>query len=185
MHSLYTTIHPCQESSIAHIGMHRWRVTRGISPISRTQSLSSLGRIIGSNLHPSVRSTPTYTTPDKKTHIITLIDIMPPVLTPERILRRLADNIIIAGVARVIHGMLRPGHIHLGMVVVLYTVGIFGVSGVDFFCCEGVLDVSPFEVIVAVVGRKQSPRWSPHVVIISGVDDYDSFPVTATPSIKN
>ena len=110
---------------------------------------------------------------------------MPPVLATERILRRLANNIIIAGVARVIHGMLRPAHIHLGMVVVLHTVGVFGVSGIDFVCGEGVLDVSPFEVIVAVVGRKQSPRWCPHVVIIFGVDDYDSFPVTATPSIEN
>ena len=68
------------------------------------------------------------------TYIILCIDKMPPVLTSESIIGRLANRVVPSGVAGVKVGVLRPRHVHFRVIIVLDTVRVDGIAGVDFIC---------------------------------------------------
>lgn len=79
---------------------------------------------------------------------------MPPVLTTKSIVERLTDGIVPAGVARVEIRMLRPGHIHLGMIIVLHPIRINGITSVDLLRGQRVLDISPGQIVIFAVRRE-------------------------------
>lgn len=74
---------------------------------------------------------------------------MPPVIAAESVVQGLAGRIVPAGVAGIEVGVLRPGNVDLGVVVVLDTVRVSGLAGLDLLGGEGVLDITPRKVVVA------------------------------------
>ena len=85
------------------------------------------------------------------TYIILRINKIPPILAAKRIIQGLTDGIIPASVAGIKVGMFRPRHVNLGMVVVLDTIGCFGIACVDLLGGEGILNITPGEIVIATV----------------------------------
>jgi hypothetical protein len=107
------------------------------------------------------------------------INKVPPVLAAERILQRLTNRVDPCRVASIEIRVLRPRHIHLGVIVVLHTVGSLCIARLDLIRREGVLDIAPCQVVVAAMSGQERTGWSPHVTTtLARVDDDHTFPVT-------
>lgn len=131
----------------------------------------------GSRIFVSSQLSPCSRTP-KEAYIILRINKVPPVLAAERILQRLTSRVDPCSVASIEIRVLRPRHVHLGVIVVLHTVGSLCIACLDLIRREGVLDIAPCQVVVAAMSGQKRTRWSPHVTTVARVDDDHTFPVT-------
>lgn len=59
---------------------------------------------------------------------------MPPVLTSEGIIGRLADWVVPSGITGVKVGVLGPRHVHFRVIIAFDTVRVDGIAGVYFIC---------------------------------------------------
>lgn len=76
---------------------------------------------------------------------------MPPVLTAKGVIVRLADGIVPPCVSRIEVGVFGPRYVNFWVVVVLYAVRVDCVPSIDFGRGQGVLDVSPRQIMVSTV----------------------------------
>lgn len=102
---------------------------------------------------------------------------MPPIVTTERIIRRLTDRVSPAGIARIEVGMFRPRDINLGVIVITDSIGVVGCSSLDLLRGESILNIFPGQIVIPAVGREQCSRRCPFVVTIPGVNNDYSFPI--------
>lgn len=84
-------------------------------------------------------------------YVVLRVDKVPPVLTAECIFQRLTSRVIPGSIASIKVRVLRPRNVYLGMVVVLHTVRISRIAGVNLIRRESVLNVAPGQVMVAAV----------------------------------
>lgn len=132
--------------------LHRRRITRGVSPVRSTNGLSGISAIVRTDLKILLVSKHLPNNKNKgMTNIILRVNKVPPILTAECILQRLTCRVIPTSIAGIEICVFRPRHIHLGVIIVLDTIRILCIAGVDLICCEGVLNITPGQVVIATV----------------------------------